>query len=139
MAKNKSLTFSSSALEKWAHSCGLAFTLRLSNTALVLPDGRMVAGTYADYPQSHVSPSVIRYLFQPRYGAAEMPDAIRITVLADIAGVVLVNQKDRSVRVPARCSGSARFICQLLLANGYHRRNSRRHDPHQSQIQVQIR
>ncbi|MCI6754274.1 hypothetical protein [Galactobacillus timonensis] len=81
MAKNKSLTFSSSALEKWSHSCGLAFTLTLSNAALVLPDGRMVAGTYAGYPQSHVSPSVIRYLFQPCYGAAEMPDAIRITVL----------------------------------------------------------
>ena len=81
----------------------------------------MVAGTYAGYSQSHVSPSVIRYLFQPCYGAAEMPDAIRITVLADIAGVVLVNQKDRTVRVPSNCSGSARFICQLRVANGYHR------------------
>ena len=53
MAKNKSLTFSSSALEKWSHGCGLAFTLTLSDVALVLPDGRMVAGTYAGFPQSH--------------------------------------------------------------------------------------
>lgn len=121
MAKNKSLTFSSSALEKWSHSCGLAFTLTLSDVALVLPDGRMVAGTYAGFPQSHVSPSVIRYLFQQCYGAPEMPDGSSLEVLADLAGVALVNQKDRSVRVPARCSGSARFICQLLLANGYHR------------------
>ena len=117
MAKNKLLTFSSSALEKWSHSCGLVFTLTLSAVALV----RMVAGTYAGFPQSHVSPSVIRYLFQQCYGAPEMPDGSSLEVLADIAGIALVNQKDRSVRVPARCSGSARFICQLLLANGYHR------------------
>lgn len=121
MAKNKSLTFSSFALEKWSHGCRLAFTLTLSDVALVLPDGRMVAGTYAGFPQSHVSPSVIRYLFQPCYGAPEMPDGSSLEVLADIAGIALVNQKERSVRVPARCSGSARFICQLLLANGYHR------------------
>ena len=121
MAKNKSLTFSSSALEKWSHGCGLAFTLTLSDVALVLPDGRMVAGTYAGYPRSRVSHSVIRYLFQPCYGAPQMPDAMRITALADIAGIALINQQDRSVRVPACCSGSVRFMCQLLLANGYHR------------------
>ncbi len=42
----------------------------------------MVAGTYAGFPQSHVSPSVIRYLFQQCYGAPEMPDGSSLEVLA---------------------------------------------------------
>jgi len=115
------ITFSSDSLRRWRTATGLATTLTIADAALILPSGQMVAKTYAGYPDSRVSRSVVRYLVQPCYGAPEMPDDISPEALADIAGIAFVDQAKHTVRVPAHCTPSARFTCQLLLANGYRR------------------
>lgn len=118
MQKN---TFSNDSLQKWCQRTGLVSTLTLEDVALVLPNGKMIASAYAGYPGSRVSPSVIRYLFQPCYGASELPSGIAPETMCDMASVALVDQQQRTVRVPAQCTASTQFVCQLLLANGYSR------------------
>lgn len=117
----KTMNFTADSLQRWCRNTGLVKTLCIADAVLVLPDGKMVAQSYAGYPNSVVTPKVVRYLFQQSYGAEEMPEGTRPEILCDLAGIAVIDQKEHTVRVPAPCPAPVRFICELLLANGYTR------------------